>query len=126
MITDAQLKKASYEGVKYYPLVKNPNQTPGHALYVKDGKLAKRDVFIKPGEEPAKAIKRFMNSIKVKAPGRSFPKSFKSTADYFAQYAFLNSGAVCLEFTNLSTTGFAIPEGDEVIYEEVEEFCDLI
>ncbi|MET3122628.1 hypothetical protein AAKU67_002230 [Oxalobacteraceae bacterium GrIS 2.11] len=122
MISDAQLKRASFQGVMYYPQIQNPHG-PG---YVQADELANRPTYIKPGEEPAKAIKRFMGHIKMKAPSRSFPKSFKSTADYFAQYASLNSKAHCLQFTNLSTTGFAIPEGDEVTYEEVEEYCDLI
>lgn len=126
MITDQQLKKASYEGILYQPLVKkNPNWgVDGRPYYVKADELVKREVFIKPGEAPEKAIKRFMGRLKPKAAARSFPKSFKSTEDYFAQYARLNPWAACLEFTNLSTSGFAVPQGEEVIYEEVDELVD--
>ncbi|MDY7579373.1 hypothetical protein RGU70_13725 [Herbaspirillum sp. RTI4] len=76
--------------------------------------------FINPGEDIKKAIKRRMNLCKPKALSRKFPKSFSSTADYFRQYKAINSAA-CLEFTNLSFSGFAMNEGPEVVYSEVDE-----
>ena len=127
MITDAHLRKASFQGVLHFPRIHNPDKSKYAAVWIRSKEPVKRDVYIKPGEPPDKAIKRFMNSIKIKPEKRSFPKAFKSTADYVAQYAYMNKEAACLTFTNLSTTGFAMNEGEEVIYTEIEEeTCDLI
>jgi len=76
--------------------------------------------FIKPGEEPKKAIQRLMTSIKPKAPKREFPRFCPqmTIADYVAQFERNNNlRQTCTK--HLDGKLFTFPEGDDCVIESI-------
>lgn len=104
--------------------------------HITDGQImriaAKGESYIKLGETPAAAIKRYMAARKrerntVKRVFPNTPKALESTHAYVHAYYVANSLTATLPddgiaglFEPLSTKPTTWPEGDAVTYEEIQ------